>query len=385
MADTPTQNGRIGKLATPLGKDKLCLTRFEGTEAIGELFEYRIEAVSTDANIDFNAALGKTCSVHLETTDNAGRDFSGILTEAKWAGTRFNLQLYRLVLRPWPWILSLRSHCRIFANLNVKDIVKQALGDNNFGPIVDLMVEDYPTLEYTVQYRETSLNFALRMMEKFGIYYYFKFDKGDGASPSQHYMVLADSATHETLPAPKSVMYLPPSFGGPSDFQFFNDWSRQQGVIAGIFELNDYDYNKPNADLSTHEAYPTPPERSRVYDYPGGYDDKALGDRLTKVRQEAERVFEDRCTAGGYAPSLTPGYAIQRTSPSGDSQDDDYLILRCSHWYGDQSYASAGPGQGASDGSYSGSYELSRFSIPYRMPLRTRRPDDHWLAAGEGD
>ena len=53
MADSPTQDGRIGKLATPLGKDKLCLTRFEGSEAIGELFEYRIEAVSTDPNLDF--------------------------------------------------------------------------------------------------------------------------------------------------------------------------------------------------------------------------------------------------------------------------------------------------------------------------------------------
>jgi len=31
------------------------------------------------------------------------------------------------------------------------------------------------------------------------------------------------------------------------------------------------------------------------------------------------------------------------------------------------------------------SYELSRFSIPYRMPLRTRRPCDHWLSTGEGD
>ncbi len=173
------------------------------------------------------------------------------------------------------------------------------------------------------------------------------------------------------LPAPKSVTYLPPSLGGPSDFQFFNHWSRQQAVIPGVFELNDYDYNKPNARLLTHEAYFTPPFESLVYDYPGGYDDKALGDRLTKVRQEAERVFEDRCTAAGYAPSLTPGYAIQRTSPDGDSQDDDYLILRCSHSYGDQSYAS---GQGAADGTYSGSYELSRFSIPYRMPLRTRRP-----------
>ena len=48
MADSPTQDGRIGKLATPLGKDKLCLTRFDGSEAIGELFEYRIGAVSTD-------------------------------------------------------------------------------------------------------------------------------------------------------------------------------------------------------------------------------------------------------------------------------------------------------------------------------------------------
>jgi type VI secretion system secreted protein VgrG len=370
MADTPTQDGQVAKLATPLGKDKLCLTRFEGSEAIGELFEYRIEAVSTDPNLDFNDALGQTCSVHLETTDRSGRDFSGILTEAKWAGMRDNLPLYRLVLRPWPWIMSLRSHCRIFANMNVKDIVKEALGNNSFGPIVDLMVEDYPTLEYTVQYRETSLNFALRMMEKFGIYYYFKFDKGDGGSPSQHYLVLADSANHEGLPAPSSILYVPPSAAGPDDTQLFNDWSRQQAVIAGIFELNDYDYNKPNANLLTHEAYFTPPSHSLVYDYPGGYDDKSLGDRLTKVRQEAERVFEDHCSAGGYAPSLTPGYSIQRKSQDGDSQDSDYLILRCNHWYGDQSYASTS----SRGGSYSGNYELSRVAIPYRMPLRTRRP-----------
>jgi type VI secretion system secreted protein VgrG len=374
MADTPSQDGRIGKLATPLGKDKLCLTRFEGTEAIGELFEYRIEAVSPDSNINFYNVLGENCSVHLETTDRSGRDFSGILTEARWVGTRFNLPLYRLVLRPWPWIMSLRSHCRIFANMNVKDLIKEALGNNSFGPILDLMVEDYPTLEYTVQYRETSLNFALRIMEKFGIYYYFKFDKGDGDSPSQHYLVLADSTNHETLAAPSSILYVPPSAAGPDDTQLFNDWSRQQAVIPGVFELNDYDYNKPNANLSTHEGQVAPPFRSLVYDYPGGYDNKALGERLTKVRVEAEGAFDDRCSTGGYAPSLTPGYAIQRTSQNGDNQDGDYLILRCNHWYGDQSYASTGAAGSSGGGSYSGSYELSRSKVPYRMPLRTRRP-----------
>ena len=89
---------------------------------------------------------------------------------------------------------------------------------------------------------------------------------------------------------------------------------------------------------------------------------------------EAEGVFEDRCSAGGYAPSLTPGYSIQRKSQDGDSQDNDYLILRCNHWYGDQSYASTSAGGSSGGGSYSGSYELSRVAIPYRMPLRTRRP-----------
>jgi type VI secretion system secreted protein VgrG len=376
MAETPTQDGRIGKLATPLGKDKLCLIRFEGTEAIGELFEYRIEAVSTDANIDFHHALGRICSVHLETTDRVGRDFSGMLTEAKWVGTRFNLHLYRLVLRPWLWFLTLRAHCRIFSNMNVKDIIKQVVDSDAVEQkkIVDLTVEDYPTLEYTVQYRETSLNFISRLMEKFGIYYYFKFDEGDGDSPSLHSLVLADSSNHELLPAPRSILYVPPSVAAPDETQLFNDWSRQQNVIPGIFQLNDYDYNKPNARLSTHEAHFTPPSNTLIWDYPGGYDDKALGDRLTKVRMEAERPFEDHCAAGGYAPSLTPGYSIKRTSQNGDPQDGDYLVLRCNHRYGDQSYVSTSAGGSSGGASYSASYSLLRVAIPYRMPLRTSRP-----------
>ncbi len=375
MADSPTQDGRIGKLATPLGKDKLCLTRFEGTEAIGELFEYRIEAVSPDPNLDFNDALGKTCSVHLDTTDRVGRDFSGILTEAKWVGTRFNLPLYRLVLRPWPWILSL--------TVPLPDLCKyERQGHHQGGSWHQQLWSDRgpygrglpdagihgPISRDVAQFRFADdgevwdlLLLQIRQGRR-------RLAQSTLSGPRQF-----ATTTKPYRRRVRSSMS-PPSAAGPDDTQLFNDWSRQQAVIAGIFELNDYDYNKPNAELSTHEAYFTPPARSLVYDYPGGYDDKTLGDRLTKVRQEAERVFEDHCAAGGYAPSLTPGYSIQRKSQNGDSQDNDYLILRCNHWYGDQSYASAG-GSGSPGGeSYSGSYELSRVAIPYRMPLRTRRP-----------
>ena len=40
------QDTRIGELRTPLGKDKLVLTRFDGVEGLSELFEFRLEAVS---------------------------------------------------------------------------------------------------------------------------------------------------------------------------------------------------------------------------------------------------------------------------------------------------------------------------------------------------
>src|SRR5450432_3335363 len=103
-----TQDDHTGKLATPLGKDKLLLTRFEGAEGMGELFEFRVEALSANPDIDFDKALGLNSSVHLKTTDGAGRDFSGVLTQARWLGPRGDdYYAYSLVLRPWLWLLSL--------------------------------------------------------------------------------------------------------------------------------------------------------------------------------------------------------------------------------------------------------------------------------------
>ena len=126
MPDSPTQDNRSGRLATPLGKDKLLLTRFDGTEAIGEMFEIKVEAVSTDAGIDFSSVLGVNSSIHLDTIDNAGRDFSGVVTQAKSLGKRGDFYAYSLTLRPWLWLLSL--HLRL-QNLRQHD----AAGDHQAG------------------------------------------------------------------------------------------------------------------------------------------------------------------------------------------------------------------------------------------------------------
>ena len=77
------QEGRIAELTTPLGKDELVLARFDGTEGLSELFEYRIEALSEKADINFDQAVGQQCSVKVKLYGQE-RQFNGILVEAQW-------------------------------------------------------------------------------------------------------------------------------------------------------------------------------------------------------------------------------------------------------------------------------------------------------------
>ena len=88
MADPLKQQDRIGKLTSPLGEDVLVLSTVDATEALSELFDFRIQAVSLQANLDFNSALGLGCTVMLKTVDDLERYFNGVMTEARWTGAR---------------------------------------------------------------------------------------------------------------------------------------------------------------------------------------------------------------------------------------------------------------------------------------------------------
>jgi type VI secretion system secreted protein VgrG len=116
-----------------------------------------------------------------------------------------------------------------------------------------------------------------------------------------------------------------------------------------------------------------------VYRFIGDYDKQNQGQKLADVARDVERTRNQRYAAFGLAPSLTPGYAIKRTTPTddgaggtqqNDGDDGDYVLLRCSHSYGEQTYGS-GSGGGAV---YVGHYELAKSDLQFRMPQRTRKP-----------
>jgi type VI secretion system secreted protein VgrG len=376
MADALSQDQRQGKLTTPLGENALALSRFSGTEGLSELFEFRIRAVSTQGGLDFASAVGQGSTITLNAQDDKKRYFHGVMTEARWAGTQEDLYTYQLVLRPWLWLLTRTSDCKIFAQMSPIAIIKQVFSDRGFSDFRDATTGSPPTLEYCVQYRETDFNFVCRLMEAYGIYYFF--EHADG----KHTLVLADAkSSHQQVPGLPSLPYDPFADGGRREQQYLDTWSLGRRAQSGVFVLEDYGYRKPSANLLAQTQNPGGYQHDsmEMFDYHYGYVDtegnnlvdKDVGDKFTKYRVEAAQSLDKRRSSSGGAPSLFPGglVTLERHPESGENAE--YLITNCSHDFEQQTYRS-----GASTGlGYIGNYEMTPSDRPFRAPLVTRKPE----------
>jgi type VI secretion system secreted protein VgrG len=369
MASTLSQDTRLASLRTPLGPDELAITRLDGHEGLSELFEFKVEAVSETANLDFDKAIGRNAVVTVTAQDDKKRRFNGVLVEARWLGEREKLHVYQVVLRPWLWLLSHTANCQIFEKKTAPQIIKDIFSENGFsGSVRDDLTASYPQFEYCVQYRETDMHFVCRLMEEFGIYYYFEH------SEDKHTLVLADSkSSHKPVPGLSSIEFLPTHGDKRRDKQQLVDWSVHRAFRSGRFVLNDYDYLKPNANLLADVEGKAPYEHGdmEVFDYPGRYVEQSDGRSLAKVRLEAAQAKDGRRLGVGSAVSLFPGGLVSLQRHPTGSENVEYLILGCTHTVASQGYRSDAPG---SDAYYSGVYEFMPSSKPFRAPLITPKP-----------
>ncbi len=366
---TLTQTDRVAELTTPLGKDVLVLERFDGVEGLGELFEFRIDALSKQKDINFDGALGQSCTVKLDAYKGKTRIFDGVLVQAQWVEEVDNFFHYRLVLRPWFALLGYRADCRIFLDKNVKDIIKEVITKAGFNDFEFKTTGDYDTIPYCVQYRETDLAFCCRLMEQYGIYYFFKHSEG------KHTLVLADSrSSHEANPDVPKLPYLPLIGDQLHLDQQLGAWLSDRRFRTGKIEFNDYDYLKPSKKLLVENEASEKYTHSKfeVYDYPGKYDEESKGKKLSKFRLEAEQAMDHRRFVDGDAASLFPGSLVNVERHPVQSENREYLVIRSSHRFGSQQYRT-GSGKGAEQ-IYYGSYEFLPSDIPFRMLPLTPKP-----------
>ncbi|MDT9629682.1 MULTISPECIES: type VI secretion system Vgr family protein [Pseudomonas] len=361
------QASRLAKITSPLGPDVLLLNEMGGGEELGRLFNYELQLTSLDANIDLNQLLGKPMSVGVQLADGGERHFHGIVARCSQNIDQGQFASYQVTLRPWFWLLTRTSDCRIFQNLSIPQIIKQVFRDLGFSDFEDALSRPYREWEYCVQYRETSFDFVSRLMEQEGIYYFFRHEQ------DRHVLVLADAyGAHTTVPGYASIPYYPKD-EQQRERDHMHNWHLAQEVQPGSLELNDYDFQRPSASIDVRSAMPRPHTAGDypLYDYPGTYVQSADGEHYARTRIEALQTLHEQVEFAGNARGLGSGHLFSLTGFSRQDQNREYLIVGCRYYIVQESLESGG-------GSGSAQFESSLTCIDAQQSFRplatTHRP-----------
>src|SRR5205807_579561 len=137
--------------------------------------------------------------------------------------------------------LTKRTQSRIFQQTTVPDILRKVLAGLDPAPSVEL--QGFEPRDYCVQYHESDWDFACRLMEEEGIFYFFR----HGAQG--HRLVLANTPeSHKDVPFTQKITLRASSRPGVAE-DVISDFEKTQRVVSGKVTLWDHHFELPHKHL----------------------------------------------------------------------------------------------------------------------------------------
>ncbi|HEY6564074.1 MAG TPA: type VI secretion system tip protein TssI/VgrG, partial [Pirellulaceae bacterium] len=233
-----------------------------------------------------------------------------------------------------------------------------------------------------MQYRETSLDFMNRLLEEEGIFYFFI------ESGGKEKLVLTDGASgYKPVVGDPKIPFRSVAVGDRRNIEHIFDLRSSEKVTSGKVTLNDYDFERPQADLFSMTALPKGSHEGKdheIYDYPGHYRLSDDGKRNARIRMEAEAVRHMTIEASGNITTLGSGLTFDLIDHPRTSENKGYVVTRAVHAFqltgGDKPPLGVKTpiGMSAATGGGADYYQVKAHAIPkaeqYRAPLRTPWP-----------
>jgi type VI secretion system secreted protein VgrG len=369
--DAATGSTGPATIDTPLGDD----VRFQvmgGIEALSQLFAYQVDVTSDRSDIAASELLGQSVTVHLATNDDDGdtRHWNGRVTEVTYIETSDDgTSRYRMTLRPWLWQLSQCADCRIFQQMSIPDIVTQVFQGRGFTDFTSSLSGTYETHDYVVQYRETDLEFVTRLLEREGIYYFFKHEDG------KHTLVLADSPqAHSPAPGSDSLPFQTDDAHRDATMQYVGRWQAEGALRTAVYVQTDYDFTKPQVTLSAQATATDddaePADALQIYDFPGGFDSFADADAYTRLRLDQTRREVERRMGETNARGLAAGTTFTLTDHPRDAENKQYLAT----WSRVRVTGQDANSSGGDEATFTLAFVAIASDVTFRPPWTVRKP-----------
>jgi type VI secretion system secreted protein VgrG len=391
---TYVQADRPMKVATPLGPDALLLVGFSGTEGISQLFKFELELLAENRQeVPFEKLLGQKVTVSNALPEGKTRFFNGICNRISQGERDQHFTPYQIEIVPQFWLLTKRIQSKIYQHQNVPDILKKIF--QGLDVVYELQGTFHPR-NYCVQYRESDFQFASRLMEEEGIFYFFRY------AADSHKMVVANTPqSHTPIPGQTKLTFEKLVTQAPKENRV-HTWQRFQEVRSGKVVLWDHHFQLPGKHLEANQAIQdgSPAgavnhkfkiannEQLEIYDYPGGYAGRFDGINRGGGEQPAElqKIFEEnkRVTALRMQQEAVAGLTTRGSSTCGNlvsghrftlerhfNADGDYVITSVQH---EAKQAAAYRSSDKEAFTYSNTFTCIPISVPFRPMQATPRP-----------
>ena len=346
-----TQQNRLLNISTALGEDFLLINRLKATEEISALYEYEVELLHEEdapgyeaTPVDVTKLLGQAVAVQIIQRDGTERFLSGIVRHFSQGHRDVRFSYYHATIVPPVWVLTQISQSRIFQHLSVPDILKKVF--DGFDAAYELQGV-YKPRNYCVQYRETDFDFAARLMEEEGIYYFFDHTGG------KNKLVVADTPqSHRDCPSKNEIPFALKVSDEEDFITSIKNWRNAHRLQSGKVTFWDFNFQVPSKKLDAAQptifsvANNTELER---YDFPAGYarkyDDIAGGGG---ERSDVTNVFEDKqkkaeivmqsidsqyrvISGNSDCAALTCGYRFKFFNHPTADQNGQYVVTSVTH------------------------------------------------------
>ena len=367
--DTPTQYTSV-KIDPDPGFT-MTLEELTGTEELGRPFLYVVTMSSATAKGELMSLLGSNMTVSIQrSADGTKRYFNGYIGAIEYAGLHRGAAAYRIELRPWIWLLSHQQDCVIYQNQSPWDIIMAVFKNAGFSDYQDNRQNatgSTPPLEYCVQYNESAFNFVTRLMEEYGIYYYYAHADG------KHTLVFCDApASHVSVGAE-----IP--FGSKQiDLRVQDDrisqWSSELAVVTGTYTYRDYNFKTPKADLTVRSSLTASHTYGsyEAYHYPGLYDTTKNGQPLADVRIQDITARRQLMFGTSNSRLLYAGCKFTMSEFFDTAENTEYTIVRTT------CHVASGENTATTDGGPRDAFDCSFHAIKgttqFRLARLTPRP-----------
>jgi type VI secretion system secreted protein VgrG len=372
-------------MTSPLGDDVLIPISLSAREAISQPFQFDVVAVCQNGIIDPNTLLNNPACVILQDSGTPVRYFHGIVRSVTDDGpvrsdaAVANYEVYRLTLVPRLWFLNQTTDCRVYEEKSAGDILSAIFTDAG---LTDLSgPPSSVTRQYTIQFNETDLRFATRLMEEEGWFYFFQH------TASAHTLVIANQNTAFQA-IPNATMYI---VGGGDDTCHLTDFNLGSVTVRGKMTLQDYEPVSPDALIQSvqptvlktggaaaRDDFRWPAAVS--YTNESGTDPSAnasdniqqdgtvVANRAKWEMEAAEAVatlYDGACRFGG----MVAGGTFTVSSQPASTYDGTYVVRSVAHHSADDTWLNQG-----SVASYSNRFSAFLSATTWREPIVTPRP-----------